>query len=82
MKICKAGHRALLAAAGFQVVPVGAQAIQASDVLAYSFGPLVLRPHLELTEKYDSNIFYRPNNETSDFISTISPGLTLYLVKP
>jgi hypothetical protein len=37
---------------------------------------------LDVTERYDSNISYRSNDPVSDFITTLSPGMNLYLGKP
>jgi hypothetical protein len=71
-----------LAGAGVATGIMPARAIQPSDVLAYSIGPLMVRPQLDITETYDSNLFYRPNHKISDFITTISPGINLYLGKP
>jgi hypothetical protein len=83
MRIRRPGRSVLVMAAGLLVaVPFSSKGIQASDVLVYSIGPLLLRPHLDVTERYDSNISYRPSDQVSDFITTLSPGLTLYLGKP
>jgi hypothetical protein len=71
-----------LAVAGVTTGIMTARAIQPSDVLAYSVGPLMVRPQLDITETYDSNLFYGPNHEISDFITAISPGINLYLGKP
>jgi len=71
-----------LALAGVATGIVPARAIQPADVLAYSVGPLMVRPQLDITETYDSNLFYRANHEIGDFITGISPGINLYLGKP
>jgi hypothetical protein len=56
-------------------------ALEPSDVLFYQFGPLSLKPQLSLSEVYNDNVFYLPNNAVDDFITTISPGLKLQLGK-
>lgn len=58
-----------------------AEAFQASDVLSYSTGPVTLRPGVVLAERYDDNILFRQEgpDKKSDFITTLSPNLTLML---
>jgi hypothetical protein len=50
-------------------------ALEPSDVLVFSHGPLSLRPQLGITEQFDSNVFYLDQNRESDFITTFAPGL-------
>jgi hypothetical protein len=50
-------------------------ALEASDVLVYSHGPLSLRPQFGFVEQFNDNIFYSGANGASDFITTFSPGL-------
>ncbi|MEO8426649.1 MAG: outer membrane beta-barrel protein [Verrucomicrobiota bacterium] len=71
-----------LAVAGVAVGIMPARAIQPSDVLAYSIGPLLVRPQFDITETFDSNLYYRHDDEIGDFITAISPGINLYLGKP
>jgi len=71
-----------LAAAGVATGIMPARAIQPSDMLAYSIGPLMVRPQFDITETFNSNLFYRPDHEIGDFITGISPGIHLYLGKP
>src|SRR5688572_11217236 len=54
-------------------------AVEASDVLVFSKGPLSLRPQFGLVEQFDDNIFYGDEDRESDFITVISPGLKLQL---
>jgi hypothetical protein len=54
-------------------------AVEASDVLVFSKGPLSLRPQFGLIEQFDDNIFYGDEDRESDFITIISPGLKLQL---
>lgn len=42
-------------------------------------GPLRIHPFLGVAEVYDDNVFLQPAHETGDFITVISPGLTLQL---
>jgi len=42
-------------------------------------GPVRLHPYLGVAELYDDNIFLQPDDEKGDFITIISPGLTLQL---
>src|SRR2546423_11018027 len=50
-------------------------ALEASDILVYSHGPLSLRPQLGFVEQFNDNIFYAKTGKESDFITTIAPGL-------
>ena len=53
--------------------------MDASEVLSFRFGPLMLRPRLELSERYDNNIFYQRINPIGDFRTDLMPGLYLSL---
>jgi hypothetical protein len=50
-------------------------ALEPSDVLVFSHGPLSLRPQFVLTESFDDNVFYSQTGLRSDLITTVSPGL-------
>lgn len=54
-------------------------AVEASDILVFSKGPLSLRPQFGLVEEFNDNIFYDDDDRESDFITTVSPGLKLQL---
>jgi hypothetical protein len=54
-------------------------AMEASDLLVYSHGPLSLRPQFGFVEEFNDNIFYGDQARESDFITTIAPGLKLQL---
>lgn len=43
--------------------------------LIYELGQVTLRPHLEIVEMYDSNIFYNDENRVDDFITTVRPSM-------
>jgi hypothetical protein len=43
------------------------------------YGPLEIHPFISIKETYDDNIFAVANNTTSDWITTITPGLKLDL---
>lgn len=78
----KRKRRLLAAAGGLLAVSGPAQAaLDPSDILAYSAGPVVIRPHLRLAEQYSDNIYYsRPVK--SDFITILQPGLEGELGRP
>jgi hypothetical protein len=55
-----------------------AKAFEASDLLIIQKGPVALKPQFELTERFNDNITYRDDeNKESDFLTVISPGLTI-----
>jgi hypothetical protein len=64
-----------LAGAAMFAAAAKTHALEASDVLVFSHGPLSLRPQLGITEQFDDNVFYLDKNTESDFITTIAPGL-------
>lgn len=69
-----------LLAAGASTFAVNSNALEANDLLAYSIGPVLLRPNLLVTESYQDNILYGPSgNERDDFVTTVSPGLRITL---
>lgn len=49
----------------------------AEKYLVYSFGDLSLRPRLEVSEVYNSNLYYGQVAEIDDFATFIRPGLNL-----
>ena len=87
----KRGQYFLTIAAGLSAAGARTWAVDASDVLVYSIGPVRVRPHLAVSEQYDDNIFYRgskspPDPVTGlpllvedDFVSMVSPGVDLQL---
>lgn len=50
-----------------------------SEIFLIQKGPAALKPQLELTHTFSDNITYREENADSDFITTISPGISLQL---
>jgi hypothetical protein len=60
-------------------------AVDATKVLVHSLGPVHIKPHLSVAERYDDNIFYRasrtnffsPFPREDDFITVVSPGVNL-----
>lgn len=58
------------------------RAFEASDLLAFRTGPLLVRPQLAETETYDDNILFRNANQLSDLVSTLSPGAKLSVGQP
>jgi len=75
----------LTMAAGVFAAGARALALDASDVLVYSFGPVRVRPHLTVAGKYDDNIFYQGDKSSpgvsaeDDFITIISPAVNVQL---
>ena len=45
-------------AAGLFAAGARALALDASDVMVYSLGPVRVRPHVTISGQYDDNIFY------------------------
>jgi hypothetical protein len=58
-----------------------AHAIDASKALAFTAGPVTIRPHLSLAEVYDDNVFYMPRNldASDDFITVANIGASFSL---
>ena len=89
MLCAKRGRCLLTIAAGLSAAGLRAWAMDASDILVYSIGPVHIKPRLTVSEQYDDNIFYRPSKVSpffpsalpveDDFITFISPGVTLQL---
>jgi hypothetical protein len=69
----------LFALAGLSATAPALAALEPSDVLLFSKGPVTLRPQLSVSEVYNDNIFYRSDNKVDDFITVISPGLNIQL---
>ncbi len=63
-------------AAGFSGAGA-AHALDASDVLVFSKGPVSLRPQFELVEQFTDNVYYNTGSKVADLITIISPGLRL-----
>ena len=58
-----------------------AHALEASDVLVFSYGSLSLRPQFEVDEQYNDNIFYSrfSTRKIADFITVLAPGVRLLI---
>jgi len=75
----------LTIAAGLFAAGARALALDASDVLVYSFGPVHVRPRVTVSGRYDDNIFFQGNKSLAgvtaqdDFITTVSPSLNFQL---
>ncbi|MEW6156845.1 MAG: outer membrane beta-barrel protein [Verrucomicrobiota bacterium] len=54
-------------------------ALDASDVLLFSTGPLTVRPQVAVIERADDNIFFRDKEKDGDLITVVSPGVDLQL---
>jgi hypothetical protein len=55
---------------------VTAFALEPSEMLLIQKGPTALKPQLEVSQTYSDNITYREEDRESDFITTVSPGLS------
>jgi hypothetical protein len=84
----KRGQCLLAIAAGFSVVCPHALAVDATDLLVYSIGPVHLKPQLGASAQFNDNIFYRPDKPLpgfpnqpveSDYLAIVSPGINLQL---
>src|SRR5256885_8405799 len=64
-----------MAGAAFAASGGIASALEPSDVLVFSHGPLSLRPQFVLTERFNDNVFYSNSDRRADLITTVSPGL-------
>ena len=75
----------LTVVAGLFAAGARALALDASDVLVYSLGPVRVRPHVTVSGKYDDNIFYQGNKSPpgvsaeDDFITIVSPAVNFQL---
>jgi hypothetical protein len=63
---------------------LAAHALEARDLLAFSAGPVLIRPRLSVAEEYNDNLFYGRggSDPVSDFLTTVTPSLGLHLGKP
>jgi hypothetical protein len=61
-------------AAAISAAPATASAQSNRDGIVY--GPMVLKPSLEMTARYDDNIFLDQNGEVKDVIFRLAPSIT------
>src|SRR5437016_3698364 len=61
---------------------LAAAEIDPPKALAWSAGAFLIRSRVEVGEMYDDNIFFRQTGEVDDFLSKISPGISISLGKP
>jgi hypothetical protein len=56
-------------------------ALDFAEMLAFELGPVKLRPSLTLAEIYNDNVYYTSSEfgKRSDFITSVSPGISLTL---
>ena len=79
------GQCRLTIAAGLFAAGARALALDASDVLVYSVGPVRVLPHVTVSGTYDDNIFYQGNKSLpgvrveDDFITMVSPAVKVQL---
>jgi hypothetical protein len=52
-----------------------ARALEPSDLLVFSHGPLSLRPQFRVAETFDDNVFYTKTDRRSDLVTSVAPGL-------
>lgn len=71
----------LAATAGALATAQPARALEPTDLLSYSYGPVTLRPKISESELYNDNVYYRTNGPTKagDLVSTPSAGFSLTL---
>jgi hypothetical protein len=75
--------RYLLAATGGLLAAGGpALALDPSDILVYSAGPLVIKPRLRLAEQFTDNLYYSSLVQRSDFLTILQPGVEGELGQP
>lgn len=81
MCFSKRGRRLTAVIAGVSAAASQVQAFEPADLLAFTAGPLLLRPHVGLEEKYNDNVFYQPSHlgPKGDLVTTINPGISLSL---
>ncbi len=55
------------------------QGIEPEDILAPIVGPVVVLPHVSLSERYDDNVFLMSDEQgkIDDLVTTLSPGIGL-----
>lgn len=54
----------------------------AERYLIYNLGPVSLRPQLEVSETFDSNLFFDEEEPVSDLVSNFRPGLRMVIGDP
>lgn len=67
---------------GVLAVSGPALALDPSDILVYSAGPVVIRPRLYLAEQFTDNLYYQSQVPRSDFIGIVQPGVESELGQP
>lgn len=72
----------LTAAVSLLVTADCGRGMQPPAVLAFRLGPVLVRPQVEVSERYDNNIFYYDRNEVDDFVTQISPGVGFSVGQP
>jgi len=75
------GCHLLAATSGLLAVGGPALALDPSDVLIYSAGPVVIKPQLQFAEQFTDNLYYQSQVRRSDFISMVQPGVAAELGK-
>src|SRR5213079_752349 len=69
----------LTVAAGLSAAASQAWAVDASDLLVYSLGPVRVRPHVSVSEQYNDNIFFRSGQP---ILIPIAPNIFLIVPQP
>jgi len=72
----------LTAVAGLVAGADSSRAVQPPDMLAFKLGPVLIRPRVQVSEQYDSNIYYRDRDVVDDLITRVSPGVNFYVGRP
>ncbi len=61
------------------LAPTQGYGFEAKDLLAFSVGPLVVRPRVGVSETYNDNLFYNSGAEESAFITGVTPAVDVRL---
>ena len=78
MSTSKSRFGAWAAAAGAATVCFYSHAFEPKDIMAFRAGPLLFRPHLQVAEQYNDNLFYQSRGAPiDDFITVVSPSLDI-----
>jgi hypothetical protein len=78
MRICRV---AICLWAGLVGVSQQVGAIEATEVLLFSWGPVTLKPQLGLAGVYNDNLFSQATNTIADLTTVISPGFGVLVGK-
>jgi hypothetical protein len=58
------------------------RALEPSDILAYSTGPLVIRTHCTASQQFTDNVLYSSARQISDYVAVFKPSVAFSVGKP